>query len=319
MWKTHLTCRYYQPNTVTIHKPVNLALFDMDGTITVPASGRRFVAKDDSPDDWVYLGRVIERFRQLHDDGWIIGIVSNQSRYHEGIGRKFESIRADLHEQLGWSPFIFMATKEDQFRKPNIGMPLLMLQLLGITAADIDSIAMSGDMIGDDEEYPPYRIGNADYQLAVNLRQIAPCDFYRPYDMFGRNYPDDYIVQEREVILMVGNPGAGKSTLAAKLGVPIVNQDTLTTKAKVLQHIDQLVRQGKSLVIDATHPGLDKRNEVLAAPRRAGYQITIFWFIRPGQPFNQLRERKINDMVYGKYANTFVRPTSVEGKIIQIY
>jgi DNA 3'-phosphatase len=329
MWKIHETCIYFDPLTKLDAKSdkYNIALFDMDGTLTTSASGRNFVVEGGDPDDWVYLGYVIDRLQSYKDEDWIVAIVSNQAKYNKTIGEKFESIRSDLEKKLGWSPYILIATKNDKYRKPDIGMPLFLLQLLGIDKSQVENFAMSGDMVAKDNPFPPFRIGTVDYDLSINIdSKIAKCDFYLPTEMFGANFDDDELLSKKvigpEVILLVGNQGSGKSTLAKKyslLGYKIVNQDQLTTKVKVLKKIKEIVSVKEDLIIDATHPSKAKRDEMLLEARKMGYHVRILWLIRDGRPFDATRDHKMHPAAYANYSKTFQRPTSDEGEVIQIY
>ncbi|KAK6039451.1 hypothetical protein COOONC_23045, partial [Cooperia oncophora] len=72
----------------------------------------------------------------------------------------------------------------------------------------------------------------------------------------------------KEVIVIVGFPGSGKSTFARKLesehGYMVVNRDTLGTWQKCCEHARAHLRSGKSAVVDNTNPDKEARSRYTA-------------------------------------------------------
>ncbi|VDM66439.1 unnamed protein product, partial [Strongylus vulgaris] len=75
----------------------------------------------------------------------------------------------------------------------------------------------------------------------------------------------------KEVIVIVGFPGSGKSTFAHMLekehGYMVVNRDTLGTWQKCCERARVYLRDGKSVVVDNTSPDKESRSRYIALAR----------------------------------------------------
>lgn len=108
-----------------------VAAFDFDSTLVVSASGRKFGG---DASDWKWWhGSVPGRLKSLHDEGYLVAVVSNQG----GISLKpdpktiksdqkrladFKSKVAAVFNQLDFPISVYAATSRDQWRKPRSGM-----------------------------------------------------------------------------------------------------------------------------------------------------------------------------------------------------
>jgi bifunctional polynucleotide phosphatase/kinase len=72
---------------------------------------------------------------------------------------------------------------------------------------------------------------------------------------------------EKQLVLLCGPPGCGKSTLAASAarvsGWVVVNQDALKTKEKTVIAVKEALMSGRSVVVDRTHVDAASRAELL--------------------------------------------------------
>ncbi|ORC91074.1 putative polynucleotide kinase 3-phosphatase [Trypanosoma theileri] len=129
---------------------LKVAAFDLDDTLIMPRSGAVFPRDD--PTDWKWLLPTVPRhLRYLHDAGFMVVILSNQS----GIGGKsWNEKKADAIKRkiIGLSKVLemplaaFVSTKEDEWRKPNVGMWKL-LQEHSSTAVGKD-VTLSNELPG---------------------------------------------------------------------------------------------------------------------------------------------------------------------------
>lgn len=75
-----------------------------------------------------------------------------------------------------------------------------------------------------------------------------------------------YKIDEQEIVLLVGPPSSGKSTLCSNLFPTYVNinMDTLNTKAKCLKAAKAALNLGKSIIVDNTNPTKKGREEYIS-------------------------------------------------------
>jgi bifunctional polynucleotide phosphatase/kinase len=319
MWQTFETCYFYEPEPKSYESMkgkdggYKIFLFDLDGTLTTVANGKKF---SDTADNWVYLGPVIEKFRKLRKRNWLVAIVSNQSRFNQILKDKFEDIRSNLEGQLGWSPFIFVATKKDDFRKPETKMISLLLGLLDIESEQVEEMRMCGDAVDPKDHYPANRWSDSDRKLAENLG----IDFIAANDYFGHAKITSR--EHQELVVLMGNPGSGKSTTATSLaatGYVIAEQDTLKTIPAMTKFLKAQLKAGHSVVVDATNPSKEKRTRWIQLAAELQIPSRILWHIRDGRPFNELREKPVPAIVYNVYSKNFEWPTEDEAEVEIIY
>jgi bifunctional polynucleotide phosphatase/kinase len=285
-------------------------LIDIDGTLVTAASGRRWAS---SATDWIFLGPVPATLDRLHREGWIVALITNQSDWKTSPDpeAKITSILAALQEANGWAPWCLVATamrKEHDtlYRKPGRGLYDLLIKEL----PPLTEVCMCGDAVGPTDPYPPYQWASSDldFAKAVSATFVRPCDLFPPH-------PPVSISASQEIILLMGNPGSGKSSLARDLvtkGYIHVEQDNMTSKTATKKAVITALAPGRSVVVDATHGSSTNREPYLSL----GVPVRILWCLRDGRPFNALREKPVPEVAYAVYSKHFVRPA---GDITHIY
>lgn len=302
------TCLAYIPPIIPLPKgKVKLAGFDLDGTLVTSSRGKLF---DTSSSDWIWLGDVPKLFRELKE--YIICIFTNQLRFTEEGQRRLESILKELERVNGFIPFLMVATKGDVYRKPNTGMITKLVSLLKERGYTIESGFYCGDACSPDDPYPPFRWSDSDRLFSLN----SGLTFHRPLDVFGTYQSQSS--QEQELIVLVGNPGSGKTTTAmcfAQCGYNVVSRDDLKTVPKMVKATKELLARGVSVVIDATNPSKESREAFLSLfPGKK----RILWHIRDGRSFNALREKPVSAISYNIYTKHFETPLStIEGASVE--
>lgn len=302
------------PATVPCTTKTKLYLIDIDGTLVTSASGRRWAADQN---DWIFLGPIEATLNKLHDDGWIVALITNQSDWKNGPGpeAKIKSILGALQAANGWAPWTLVATatrkeRDTLYRKPGRGLyDLLCKELPSIT-----ELRMCGDAVGPTDPYPPYRwaSSDADFATAISATFVRPCDLFPSAPAV---FPAVFPAGAQELILLMGNPGSGKSTFGRDLeikGYIHVEQDTMASKAVTKKTVIAGLATGHSVVVDATHGSFTNREPYLSL----GVPVRIIWCIRDGRPFNALREKPVPEVAYAVYSKHFVRPA---GDVTIIY
>jgi bifunctional polynucleotide phosphatase/kinase len=295
--------------------PLRLALFDLDGTLITSKTGKRWSINGD---DWVFHGPVPSTLQKYADEGWTLVIVTNQSEWnkHTGPRTKCEAVLGELFRINGWSPWCLVATgnpRETVYRKPARGLYDELLKELDMH--DVSELFMCGDAVGSGASRAEYRWSDADsgFAKAIGAR------FETPDAILGTNSAR-LNTELKELVILVGNMGSGKSTSAYALVTQSksddivcaytythLEQDVLKTPKAVLRAARTALAHG-SVVVDATHATSASRAPYIALARELGVHCRIMWHIRDGRPYNALRESPVPDIAYSVYSKRFEDP-----------
>jgi bifunctional polynucleotide phosphatase/kinase len=126
------------------------------------------------------------------------------------------------------------------------------------------------------------------------------------------------------MIVFVGMPGTGKTSFYSKdlqpRGFIHINQDILKTKAKVLKTIKTTCQQGLSMVIDATNPQQEKRQEYYNLAQQYSYTVIVLYFVGDGHGWNKLRTKVVPTIAYSMYYKNLVEPSlnNTPGEVYQL-
>lgn len=300
-----------------------LALFDIDGTLIVSRSGARWAT---DAEDWIWAHPNIPQvLQQRATAGWIVALVSNQQRadVDPAPRQKIESVLVALEAALGWRPITLIATgpatlkdkhkTTNPYRKPARGLYDILLVNLGLKTSDVTAVTMCGDAVGAEDPYPPYRWTDSDRQFAANIG----AKFERPCDVFGMpEKPQPAPEGQKEIVLLVGNPGSGKSTTGRHLanhGYVHVEQDVVGNKNHTVKFVKTMMKNGiHRFVVDATHGNPTNRLPYEELAREHQIPLRILWHIRDGRAFNAGREKPVPEVAYGVYTKYFDAPDGAE-------
>ena len=192
---------------LTISNPITnncnkIAAFDFDWTLVKPKENRKFPK---SVDDWDWLySNIPNIIKQLYDDGHIIVIFTNQSKQwkHDQI--------INVAETLNIPIYILIAFNKDYY-KPNIALYEKFINQIG--NIDKDRSFFVGDALGRKDDF-----SNSDRLFAENIgiKWMAPEDiFYKKQEQQTLILPNIQLEDiSKEIIILVGYPGSGKSTIA---------------------------------------------------------------------------------------------------------
>lgn len=306
-----------------------IAAFDLDDTLITTKSKKKFAI--DSNDWKLLMTNTIDKIKSLYDSGFYFVIITNQAglKSDEKIEMwktKVENILKSIN-----IPCVLRASiAHNQYRKPNTQF----LNTIGVDSFDSDSF-YCGDAAGREGDH-----SDCDYKFALN----AQLKFTTPEELFNNetitippikypfNIKGEFINQvvpkikykEKEMIIMVGFPGSGKSHYARALsdsGYVRVNNDELKTKAKCIKIATQTIEENKSLVIDNTNPSKSTRKQYIDIAKNAGYQVrcihvtTSYDHARHNMYFraNTQSGSFIPELVYRKYQKEFEEPSTSEG------
>lgn len=153
-----------------------LAAFDLDSTLIYPDDGRSYATKG-----FVFAyDQVAETLATLAEEGWTLVIFSN--RY--GPATPTLRLAEQLLKRLSVNPWIFFATRRDEFRKPEGGMFRLFLELSGLKPDLVNSF-YTGDAVGPTAIVPWFQWAESDRLFAegVGLPFRTPLEVFPEFPL----------------------------------------------------------------------------------------------------------------------------------------
>jgi len=289
-----------------------MAAFDYDWTLVNPKDGKTFPS---NIDDWQWLYPNIAGYlRKYYDDGFMIVIFTNQSK-----AWKCDQIKL-VSETLNIPLFVVISMDKEE-HKPN---PLMFHNLLkgkeGNEGNTInkDKSFFVGDALGRKIDF-----SDSDKIFAENigLKCFSPEKFFHA-DNETFEIPSIPLKDDKEIIIMTGFPGSGKSTIAKEIckndNYIHIESDIYKTfgkmKKKALEHIPE----NKSFVFDATNSSIKKRKEYILLGDKYNYKIRCIHVIASkdvSYKRNILRgeEKHVPKIAYSVYSKHYEEPNEIEG------
>jgi bifunctional polynucleotide phosphatase/kinase len=278
------------------------AIFDYDWTIVKPLDNKTY-PKDVNDWSW-FRSSVKETIQNLYKKGYGIVIMTNQSKQW-----KEDQIRI-VTEDLG-IPVLTCIANEKSLYKPDT---TIFKKAMGNKKLDLDKSMMIGDALGRKNDYADV---DKKFAEALGISKIYPPETFFPED----EKPRQVIVKpskKKEIIVMVGYPGSGKSTFAQEIfgDYFICAGDEHKTSKKMIKVADEYVKKGMSIVFDATNPSKVGRAVYIEYARSKNMPIRcihITTSMAESLIRNNKREKPIPKIVYNIYKSKFEEPNITEG------
>jgi bifunctional polynucleotide phosphatase/kinase len=298
------------------NKSGKIFAFDMDGTLITPIDKKAKFCSSSS--DWRWFSpNVVSVLQSIHNAGYKIVVFTNQggiSKNHttlEIVQKRCEAMITEANVPMQ----IFIAFDSDFYRKPATGMFwLLSTKLNNGIPIDINQSMYVGDAAGRPKVgKQPKDHSSTDLAFALNcgLAFEVPEDLFNKtteYNSWTKTATLSFITPKRlppplhneaavrkyrkmlrptnnkEIVLIVGLPGAGKSTLTS-IAFPDyvrINQDLLKTRSKCISAANAAISSGSSIIIDATNIKEEIRDQwvVFANMNKLPLRIIVLPFDR---------------------------------------
>ena len=256
---------------------------------------------------------------------------------------------------------VYVAKAFDLYRKPNIGLWDVMKDDLR-SEFSLGKLLISnrsfycGDAAGRPKP-SPFRLklhpnaitgdfSDTDHKFALNIgiRFLTPEQFYHQnedpytYKLTGIN-PKEFVdaldsaptytfkPRSKELIIMIGQPGAGKTAFVHKYILPAgyvhINRDTCKTQTACMLIATKAMDEKESIVIDNTNPDIKSRFDYISLARERGYKhiraIVIQTDLALAKHLNNVRHvyskgvtPRINKIAYNALKKRYVKPGTYE-------
>jgi bifunctional polynucleotide phosphatase/kinase len=286
-----------------------IASFDYDWTLVKPKSGGTFPKNED---DWQWLQTSVPKIlEEYYKKGFCIIVFTNQTK-----DWKITQVEKALNT-LNLPILILIATDKEN-HKPSTNM---YDQFVKNDKIKLKSSFFVGDALGRPNDW-----SNTDKLFAESIGfPIKTPEEIFPFDVHNTNNGKEKldISNVQELVVLVGYPGSGKSHFSTCYfgendKYVILHGDDLKTSTKMIKAARPLIKNGKSIIFDATNPSKEKRKEYIDIAKELQLSIRCIHISTSFEESlyrnNQRpKEQIVPKIVYYIYRKKFEIPTKDEG------
>ncbi len=290
------------PDSNPNKKSPKLAIFDVDWTIIKPKEGRTF-PKD--KDDWMWLRSSVPATLQAYASTYQLVFLTDQTK--DWKVEMIQHVCECLHV-----PITACIAMDKEYHKPNDAFFKHVFPKYSKKSFYV------GDAAGRKDDW-----SSCDKEIAEKLQ----IQFYTPEEIFPMDAVQEnthqYEVDHREIILMVGMQGSGKSTFVKNKfssKYTVISGDVYKTAERMLKEAD---KHSTSIIFDATHGTKEKRKRFVDYAKEKGLPLRCIWMstnIDTCIEQNKQREAEtgthVPKIALYKYRKDFQEPEESEGFVL---
>lgn len=259
-----------------LDKPI--LLFDLDDTLI------KFDLKSSNFN--LLYENIIEKLEELSKKNNIV-IISNQKQLNKQemynlfikkIDKFFTSLKTPIE--------IYISIKNDKYRKPNTGLYYKMKEkyIGNVEYYCGDALGRKGDFNDTDLKFALNLNIPIKTPEEVFLNSSIQTKYIRYPILNKKHYNFKYIPKLKEMVIMVGYPGSGKSTIAntifetgfcKDIYYRIINRDTLKTIPKCIKETIEAIRYNMSIIVDNTNPNIESRKIFIDIAKKHNYSVKV--------------------------------------------
>jgi len=277
-----------------------LLILDFDGTLVKPKEGRQF-PKD--VEDWQFTRDSVPETVKGLAKGRQIVLVTDQTKPW-----KVDQIKTVMRE-IGVE---YTAVIGGKTHKPSTAL----FDSVFPTFNRSDSLYI-GDAGGREGDWSDV---DKKFATAVGVKFYSPEEVFPLEEIVAPKSVKQVNPEEKEVVILVGYPASGKSTIAKTVLKDYyrVDGDILKTAAKMVKDAEKHLDQ--SIVFDSTAGTKERRAEYVAFAKKHDLPVRVFWMQTPiDVAIERNKQRgleggvKIPSIVFAVYRKRFEEPVPEEG------
>ena len=285
-----------------------IAAFDYDHTLVCPKDGKTMPS---NVEDWQWLyPNIPDELKRYNEEGFSVVVFTNQSKPWKVIQIQY------VMQTLQIPVFIVVASDKCDY-KPN---PILYDVLVGSAKVDKEQSFFVGDALGGKGDW-----ADSDKVFAQNieLKCHSPEKMFAPkQEEAVLEIPAVKLSDSKQVVIMVGYPGSGKSTIAKSIcaneNFVLIQGDVHKTSPKMIKAALPCVKEGKSVVFDATNSSSKKRSEYIEFAKKHNMKVVCVHMttsLEVSYKRNKERdpENQVPKIAYSVYTKHFENPSVEEG------
>ena len=291
-----------------INKPdfrYKVASFDYDWTLVNPKEGKTFT-KDINDWEW-YSPSVPQKIKEYYENGFMIVIFTNQSKEwkHKQIKIVSRALKVPIFSVVASKPHY----------KPQTIMFDTLFEGRDVNKSDSFFV---GDAQGRKTDF-----SDSDKVFADNIG--LKC--YSPEEIFSEKeqieIPSIELSSEPEIIIMVGFPGSGKSTISNSIceksdNYVKIESDEYKTVPKMIKKAKECISLNKSIIFDATNSSKKKRAQYIEFSKKNNYLVKCIHLtasLDVSYKRNMMRndEKKVPKIAFSVYKKHYEEPDISEG------